>query len=218
MKKIDKQFNELQRRGVKVSYEQFQNYYEVTRKANAKMNRLYNNPNSMLLNKRKISTNVAFIQNQKDFHKAYEARKTIVSKGFISKDNAKTRKRLKSNLTKMFGRSKKAKSVIDKIVKLNNKDLKQFMSENRDLAPLMWYYEKELIEKLDIKLDDVKQRLENFTGSKIRTPNIASGEDFTGGTGKIKKPKVKKKKRSRRNTYEESLKEFHRNNPDLFKF
>lgn len=217
MKKIDKQYNELKKRGLTISYNKFKEYYEVTRKANVKMNRLYNfKASNRLLNNRKISINVSFIKNDKDFEKALIARKKIIEKDFIKKDNQKVMKKFEKNFKQMFGRSKKSLKVLNALKNMTLKDLKKFMYENRDLMPLMYYYDQELLEKLDIKLSDVQERIEQFTNPKIKLPSITGGEDVS--KLKIKKPKARKKKK---NTYIQSLeeiqKEFKKHNPEFFK-
>ena len=214
MNKLDKQYNLLQKRGVKVSKERFTEYYQITRKAKAKLNRLDKTKDSNnLLRNRTISNNVEFIRKQADFEKAFKSRKAIIQKDFISKDNIKTRKSMAANLHKSFGYSKKVNNLIVQLNKLSVKDLKRFMKENKDLYPLLWYADQGLLDKLDYSFKDIQSRLSSFMGSDLKKLYKSIDED----TVNIKQPKVKKRKQSRRKFYEDSLAEIRKLNPDLFK-
>lgn len=214
MNKLEKQFNLLQKRGINVSKERFTEYYNVTRQARAKLNRLEKTKDTNnLLRNRSISNNVEFIRKQVDFEKAFKSRKMIIQKDFISKDNVNTRKSIARNLHKSFGYSKKVNNLIIQLNKLSAKDLKKFMNENKDLYPLLWYADKDLIEKLDYSFKDVQSRLSQFMGGDFKKLHKSIDDDSVI----IKKPKVKKRKQSRRKFYEDSLAEIRKLNPDLFK-
>lgn len=224
MKKYEKQWLELNKRGLHVSLKQFKNFYDISRKAASKMNRLYRNSNdNTLLNNRKVSKGISFIKTDEDFKKAYESRKKIVDKSFIKNDNQKTFNRLKKNLKAAFGNSKKTQALINTLKKMPIKDLKQFMKENRDLEPFLYYLDQELFEKLDLRLEDFTERLKEFDS------NLKIG--FKGNSGvdsylpedmnpKINKPKKKNKKGKRENLYEKSIREhqelFKKQNPDYW--
>lgn len=219
MKKYEKQWVELNRRGVHVSIDKFKEFYDISRKAASKMDRLYRNKeNNTLLNNRKVSKGIAFIQSKEDFDKAFKARENIISKKFIKNDNMETMKRLKKNLKSAFGNSKKVQKMIKELQKMSPKKLKEFMEQNKDLAPFLYYLDKELFEKLDIQLEDFQERIKEFDSNIKLGTKISSGDDYISEI-KIKKPKIKKKKK--KNIYEENLKEiqkqFKKQNPDFFK-
>lgn len=214
MTKLDKQYNLLQKRGIKVSKERFTEYYQITRLAKAKLNRLDKTKDTNnLLRNRTISNNVEFIRKQTDFEKAFKSRKAIIQKDFISKDNINTRKSMARNLHKSFGYSKKVNNLIVQLNKLSVKDLKRFMKENKDLYPLLWYADQGLLEKLDYSFKDVQNRLSSFMDSDLKKLH----KSINGDSVSIKKPKVKKRKQNRRKFYEDSLAEIRKLNPDLFK-
>ena len=214
MNKLDKQYKLLQKRGINVSKERFTEYYNVTRIAKAKLNRLEKTKDTNnLLRNRSISNNVEFIRKQADFEIAFKSRKAIIQKDFISKDNINTRKSIARNLHKSFGYSKKVNNLITQLNKLSAKDLKKFINENKDLYPLLWYADKDLIEKLDYSFKDVQNRLSQFMGSDFKKIHRTIEDDSVY----IKKPKVKKRKQNRRKFYEDSLAEIRKLNPDLFK-
>ena len=214
MNKLDKQYKLLQKRGINVSKERFTEYYNVTRIAKAKLNRLEKTKDTNnLLRNRSISNNVEFIRKKADFEIAFKSRKAIIQKDFISKDNINTRKSIARNLHKSFGYSKKVNNLITQLNKLSAKDLKKFINENKDLYPLLWYADKDLIEKLDYSFKDVQNRLSQFMGSDFKKIHRTIEDDSVY----IKKPKVKKRKQNRRKFYEDSLAEIRKLNPDLFK-
>lgn len=214
MNKLDKQYKLLQKRGINVSKERFTEYYNVTRIAKAKLNRLEKTKDTNnLLRNRSISNNVEFIRKQADFEIAFKSRKAIIQKDFISKDNINTRKSIARNMHKSFGYSKKVNNLITQLNKLSAKDLKKFINENKDLYPLLWYADKDLIEKLDYSFKDVQNRLSQFMGSDFKKIHRTIEDDSVY----IKKPKVKKRKQNRRKFYEDSLAEIRKLNPDLFK-
>lgn len=214
MNKLEKQFNLLRKRGINISKERFTEYYNITRQAKAKLNRLEKTKDTNnLLRNRTISNNVEFIKKQADFEKAFKSRKMIIQKDFISKDNVNTRKSIVRNLYKSFGYSKKVNNLIIQLNKLSAKDLKKFMNENKDLYPLLWYADKDLIEKLDYSFKDVQSRLSQFMGKDFKKIHRTIEDDSVY----IKKPKVKKRKQNRRKFYEDSLAEIRKLNPDLFK-
>ena len=216
MKKIEKQYQVLQKKGINISYSKFQEYYEVTRKAKAKLNRLnLTAETNNLIRNRTISNSVDFIKDKKAFDDALRKRKNILKSSFIHDDNIKAKREITRNIHKAFGYSKRVTNLINSLKKLSVKDLKKFMRENKDLYAILWYADTDLIEKLDFELKDFEARLKEFKPDalgKIRVP-IGENESFDI---RMKKPKKKKKKKAR-NIYEENLEEIRKLNPNLFK-
>ncbi len=220
MKKIDKQFNELKKRGINVSYSRFEEYYNVTRQAKAKLNRLnLTKDTNNLIRNRTISNNVNFIRTQADFDKAFKARKKVVQKDFIFKDNQAAKKEIKKNIHKAFGYSKRVNKLISSIESMPVKDLKKFMNENKDLYAILWYADQDLIDKLGLQISDFEQRLKDFDSQfvdKLKAKlDVGRDGEFELRFKRAKKPKKRKSKRS--NIYEEGLEAIRKLNPELFK-
>lgn len=216
MKKIDKQYAKLREKGINVSYQKFKEYYEVSRKAKAKLNRLNRTRDTNnLLRNRTISNEIDFISDKKEFDKALNRRKKIVSKKFIEEDNKKARNEISKNIHKAFGYNKRVKYLISALNKMSIRNLKKFMNENKDIYAVLWYADQDLIDKLDFKLKDFEERVKMFDSSLLKKNKITIDDNISGF--RIKKPKAKKKKNIKKNIYEENLDVIRKLNPELFK-
>lgn len=216
MKKVDKQYEILKKKGINIPYSTFTTYYEITRKAKNKLNRLnLTAETNSLIRNRTISNSVDFIKNEKAFYDSLKRRRNILKSSFIHDDNVKAKKEMARNIHKAFGYSKRVTNLINGLKKLSVKDLKKFMRENKDLYAILWYADTDLIDKLDFQLKDFEERLKDFKPDALGKIKIPIGENESFNIT-MKKAKKKKKKKSK-NIYEENLEQIRKLNPNLFK-
>lgn len=157
----EKQYQAM-REKFKLTRAEFLQYWQDVRRANRKGKRLREKSNTLYV-PRYTTKFDEVITSRREFTKHRKSIDKVLSKNYQREMNYDLRHRYYTNLRRALG--PRAESLIRQFKSLNNAQFKQFIDENEDLESLIYESQaSKIIDFLDITVETIKKRVNNFAG------------------------------------------------------
>lgn len=133
--KLEKQYKQIQKRGIKISKNEFITYFNLLRKANRKGQRLKRQPEVVTLRSIEYSTE-RLPTSREEFLKYRRSINAVLKRDWRKRANEKQRERTNKNLRELYG--KDATKIIRRLNKMTDKQYEEFFKNNKDLTTIRW--------------------------------------------------------------------------------
>lgn len=198
-------YEELRNRGVikTDSYyhrRKFITFYYNAKYANRQVEKLQKQVLSQIS---KIRLDMSPVRDVGHYNKLVRRLRQIREGTFVRKFNQEMRERAYKNLRNMYGIDTELENqvevLIDKLKVLDDDTFQKFFLVYKDLQTFLWYPCPDVIERLQIKLDTILERANNFDDIKGFVKTDIGDRGMTGWVEKPKTPKKRGRKKGSKN-------------------
>ena len=158
-KRGEKQYEYLQKKGIKLTRREFKDYYDNLRKANKKLTSKAFRKTALKANPYTLS--VSRIRSREDFLKARRNVNTVLRRDYKKRLNEAMRNQLYKNIRKELG-ARNAKEIIDKLKDMTDDELLEFFRANDDLESILYDSDNPIMQYIDMTVEKFNNRIEAY--------------------------------------------------------